>query len=60
MVQENKGISYCALCAWRRDCQLKYRFQDSPALYCKEYTRDVTIKIDETQKESGKENGRGD
>ena len=57
MAPEKEGVSYCALCAWRGDCKLKYRFQDSPSLYCKEYTRDLSIKIDEPGEGAGEDSG---
>jgi len=35
-------VSECAVCAWRKDCKLKYRYESS-RLYCKEFTRDLTL-----------------
>ena len=49
-------VSYCSLCAWRRDCKIKYRFQENPSLYCREYTRDLTI--DTGEGESDHEDGK--
>lgn len=34
--------SECATCAWRADCKLKYNYETS-GLYCKEYTKDLTL-----------------
>jgi len=58
MIQERGGVSYCSLCAWRKDCKIKYRFQNSLSLYCREYTRDVTVKIKEPDEKAEAESKR--
>ncbi|MBI5179085.1 MAG: hypothetical protein HZA04_07480 [Nitrospinae bacterium] len=37
-----KNVSECAVCAWRKDCKMKYTYETS-GLYCKEFTKDVTL-----------------
>jgi len=37
----------CAVCAWRKDCKLKYSYEAS-GLHCKEFTKDVSLFPPET------------
>ncbi|MEW6264387.1 MAG: hypothetical protein AB1641_15055 [Thermodesulfobacteriota bacterium] len=39
--------TYCAVCAWRKDCRKKYSFESSGQLRCPDYSRDLTIKAEE-------------
>jgi len=49
----------CAICAWRETCAKRFCVSDGGAR-CPDYSRDITIKIEDDQdhppvKESGKE-----
>jgi len=37
-----KNVTECAVCAWRKDCKMKFTFETS-GLYCKEFTRDAAL-----------------
>jgi hypothetical protein len=37
-----KKMEECAICAWRKDCKMKYSFETS-GLYCKDFSRDVSL-----------------
>jgi hypothetical protein len=39
---EEKKVA-CVVCAWRKDCLKKFRYQPSPRLRCPDYTRDLTL-----------------
>jgi|ETNmetMinimDraft_30_1059905.scaffolds.fasta_scaffold1384380_1 hypothetical protein len=60
MVEGNQGVPYCSLCAWRKDCKLKFRYQGDTSLFCKEYTRDLGIKIGERVDAEEEGTGRDD
>lgn len=40
----------CVVCAWRKDCRKKHRYQSS-GLRCPDYTRDITLKEDKKPEE---------
>lgn len=43
----------CAVCAWRKDCQKKFKFESSGQLHCPDYSRDLTIKADGEEDQEG-------
>ena len=45
--QTISGLKLCAVCAWRRDCLKKYKYESSSRLKCPDFTRDVTIRDEE-------------
>ena len=34
----------CAVCAWRRNCKKKFSTSSGGALYCSDFTKDLSIK----------------
>ena len=34
----------CAVCAWRRNCKKKFSSSSGGALFCSDFTRDLSIK----------------
>jgi hypothetical protein len=42
--------SLCIRCAWRADCQKRFRFESSGQRNCPDYTRDLTIPRDKDEK----------
>jgi len=43
----------CAICAWRAGCNKKFSITDPSK--CSDYTRDVTVKIEEDDKKEKKD-----
>lgn len=39
------GQSLCVTCAWRQNCNKKFYVDGSTTTRCKDYTKDVTLKI---------------
>ena len=48
-----KTVIECAVCAWRRDCKLKYSYEAS-GLHCKEFTKDVSLLPPKTEAQQDK------
>ena len=40
---DTTGRKLCMICAWRRDCLKKYKYESSKGLKCLDFSRDVTI-----------------
>lgn len=34
----------CAVCAWRRNCKKKFSTSSGGALYCSDFTKDLSLK----------------
>ena len=45
---------FCAVCAWRETCAKKFCVADGGAR-CPDFTRDISLKIDEGDKTDGEE-----
>lgn len=41
----------CAVCAWRKDCLKRFKYESSLHLRCPDYTRDLAFKEDEDNEE---------
>ncbi len=41
-IQSMEKLTECAVCAWRKDCKLKYSYESS-TLHCKEFTKDLAL-----------------
>ena len=39
----NEEKTLCAICAWRKNCLKRYKYESSTKLRCPEFTRDVTL-----------------
>jgi hypothetical protein len=53
----------CAVCAWRRNCQKKFSSSSSGvsgALYCSDFTKDLSIKDDPTAHIVGEKENEAD
>ncbi|MEE9435188.1 MAG: hypothetical protein V3V37_00775 [Candidatus Adiutricales bacterium] len=53
---ETKGMKLCAVCAWRRDCLKKHKFESSNRLKCLDFSRDVTMPEEKDKEKSRKNN----
>lgn len=53
---ETKGMKLCAVCAWRRDCLKKYKFQSSNQPKCLDFSRDLTIPEEKDEEKTRKNN----
>jgi len=54
-----KNVTECAICAWRKDCKLKYTYESS-GLYCREFSRDETLFTDSKETEETGKSGKTD
>lgn len=36
----------CSVCAWRKDCNKKFAYQQGGTIKCADYTRDATLPKD--------------
>lgn len=45
-------MKICAVCAWRRDCLKKYKFQSSNQPKCLDFSRDLTIPEEKDEEKS--------
>ncbi len=57
MSSSEQGVSQCAVCAWRGVCKLKYRYESSPTLHCREFTPDVSLNPGGSSEECSREEG---
>jgi hypothetical protein len=44
----------CVMCAWRQTCNKKFSMDGATTTRCSEYTRDVTLKVPDEEKEADK------
>lgn len=42
----------CVMCAWRQTCNKKFSMDGATTTRCPEYTRDVTLKLLDEEKEA--------
>ncbi|OPX98102.1 MAG: hypothetical protein A4E62_00713 [Syntrophorhabdus sp. PtaU1.Bin002] len=51
----------CVVCAWRKDCQKKFRKSQDVTLKCPDFSRDLSIKNGESEngQATGKEDNKG-
>jgi hypothetical protein len=50
------GKQFCAICAWRENCNKKFCVPDSGA-HCPDFTRDISLRDDTCQEESTTKSG---
>ncbi len=43
--------TFCAVCAWRKDCKKKFLSSSSANLQCPDFTRDLSIKEEKEVKD---------
>jgi hypothetical protein len=48
----------CMICAWRKTCLKRFSIVQDEAFHCPDFTRDVTIKDMESEKEQSAEKER--
>jgi hypothetical protein len=53
---KNKNI--CMICAWRQTCIKRFSITKDSKLHCPDFTRDVTIKDEEEEKNQSTEKER--
>ena len=51
-MENNRTI--CVMCAWRQTCNKKFSMDGATTTRCPEYTRDVTLKRPDEEKEDDK------
>jgi len=49
---EPTGMKLCMVCAWRRECKKKHKYEASSRFKCVDFTRDVTIPEEKEKEES--------
>jgi len=47
-------VHMCVICAWRKDCRKKFSVSKDPNPHCADFSRDVSIKLEDVAKESEK------
>jgi len=49
---EITGMKLCMVCAWRRDCLKRHKYESSGRFKCLDFSRDVTIPEEKDKEDS--------
>lgn len=52
------NVNICMICAWRQTCIKRFSIAQEGTLQCPDFTRDVTIKDEEEEKNQSTEKER--